>query len=743
VVFVFGQTVGHGFVNYDDDHYVYQNPCVERGLTAAGIVWAFTTTQCYNWHPLTWLSHMLDCQAYGLHAGGHHLTNVLLHAATAILLFLVLWRMTGDLWPSAFAAALFAIHPLRVESVAWVAERKDLLSGLFFMLTLGAYVAYARHPFSLLRYLTVVGLFALGLMAKPMLVTLPCVLLLLDYWPLGRLESPPRESQRTLFIPWRLVVEKLPLFALSAASCVVTPLVQADAIQSIEKFSLASRLGNAPVAYVTYLGQFFCPAGLAPFYPHSGSNPPTWQLAGALLLLVCICVGLLFWRAKYPHVLVGWFWYLGMLVPVIGLVQVGEQSMADRYTYLPQIGLAIALAWGAKQAFGRWAYPPWGCGVASALLMVALMGCVWRQTSYWCNAETLWTHTLDCTSPNAVAQCNLGVALGEQGRFDDAVPHLQEALRIRPCYAEAENSLAVALVGRGQVKEAMSHYQKALEIKPDFAEAHNNFGMALVDCGQVEEGLRHCRKALEIKPDYVDALNNLGVVLAGHGQVEEAIAHYQRALEIKPDFAEVHNNFGNALVDHGQVDEAVAHYRKALEVKPDYAQAHNNLGIALARRAKLEEAVTEFRNAVKIEPNYAEAHKNLGNALAGQARLDEAIAEYRKALAIKPDYAEVHMYFGNALVGQAKLDEAAVEYRKALHVKPDYAEVHMNLGNVLARQAKVDEAIAEYRKALDIKPDRAEAHRLLGTFDGGFAIWWTGPLSGGFCGHLSLYTRHG
>ena len=346
VALVFGQTVRHDFVNYDDNAYVYENPQVAGGLTAHGIAWAFTSFHVSNWHPLTWLSHMLDCQFYGLHAGGHHLTNVLLHAATAILLFLVLRRMTGDLWPSAFVAAVFAIHPLRAESVAWVAERKDVLSGLFFMLTLGAYAGYARRPFSLGRYLTVVLLFALGLMAKPMLVTLPFVLLLLDYWPLGRI-GPHRRTGISSFR--RVVVEKIPLLALTAASCVATVIAQGTAVIAIDVIPLPSRIANALVSYVAYMGQLFYPAGLAVLYPHPEGGLPIWKVAASSLVLAGISAAALVWRRRFPYLFVGWFWYVGMLVPVIGLVQVGLHAMADRYTYLPQIGLCIAVTWGVAQ----------------------------------------------------------------------------------------------------------------------------------------------------------------------------------------------------------------------------------------------------------------------------------------------------------------------------------------------------------------------------------------------------------
>ena len=508
VALVFGQTVGHEFVNYDDDEYVVENPQVTRGLTASGIVWAFTTVHNSNWHPLTSLSHMLDCQLYGLRAGGHHLTSILFHAAVAILLFLVLLRITGDLWPSAFVAAVFAIHPLRAESVAWVAERKDVLSGLFFMLTLWAYAGYARRPFSLGRYLTVVLLFALGLMAKPMLVTLPFVLLLLDYWPLGRLGLPAAGISR------RVVVEKLPLLALTAASCVATFIAQDKAVVAIDVIPLPSRIANALVSYVAYIGELFYPIGLAVLYPYPESGLPIWKVAASTVALAGISTAALVWRRRFPYLFVGWFWYVGMLVPVIGLVQVGLQSMADRYTYLPQIGLCIAVTWGVAQLAASWRHRFRVYGAVSALAVLVLMGLAWRQTSYWRDSETLWTHTLACTARNFLSHNNLGLVLAERGKVDEAIAHFQKAVELKPGYADAHQNLGVALAGRGQFDAAIPHYRKALELKPDYPDiTHNNLGIALARRGQFDAAIAHFQKALELKPDYADARNNLDLAL--------------------------------------------------------------------------------------------------------------------------------------------------------------------------------------------------------------------------------------
>ena len=488
VTMVFGQAISHDFVSYDDPRYVWQNPHVSGGLTSEGLVWVFTHSHGFNWHPLTGLSHMLDCQLFGLWAEGHHAVNVLLHAAAAVVLFLVLRQMTRRLdqadafWRSAFVAAVFAIHPLRVESVAWVAERKDVLSGLLFMLTLAAYVAYVRRPFSLPRYLLVALLFALGLMAKPMLVTVPFVLLLLDYWPLGRWHGgtgilPVRESSTGILparekrtdrklaptparsisgvftgmpmpLSLRLLVEKLPLLALAAAASVATLFAQSEAMKMNTYLSLPWRIGNALVSYVDYVGQLFCPLGLAVFYPHPGNHLPVWKVTVAFLVLAGISVGVLASRRR-PYLLVGWLWFLGMLVPTIGLVQVGFQAMADRYTYLPQIGLCIALAWGVADVSRSWSYRRWVCGVGSALVVASLMACAWLQTSYWRNSETLWTHAVDCNSQNAKAHTYLGMALGDLGQFEEAIAHFRKALEIKPDEAEAREHLESIQASQG------------------------------------------------------------------------------------------------------------------------------------------------------------------------------------------------------------------------------------------------------------------------------------------------------
>jgi tetratricopeptide (TPR) repeat protein len=649
VFLVFGQTLRYGFVNYDDGQYVYEKPEISAGLTAHGIAWAFTHGHVGHWHPLTSISHMLDCQLYGLWPGGHHLTNVLLHAATSILLFLVLWRMTGSLWPSALVAAVFAVHPLRAESVAWVSERKDVLSGLCFMLTLAAYTAYVRRPFSWARYLTVVAAFAAGLMAKPMLVTLPCLLLLLDYWPLGRTKwglgirdwgleigdgqgreggeqsaegSGPRaegsaeskaQGPRPKTLAW-LIVEKIPLALMTVACSLAALATENKVMASMESMPWRWRVANALVSYVVYLEQFFCPLGLAVFYPHPRDTIPTWSVIVAAGVLLAVSAAALLWWRKYPFLLVGWLWYLGMLLPVIELVQLGRQARADRYTYLPQIGIAIALVWGVERGSRFWPYRRWtqervsrnsggknafetveirrqqrqtsvrhALGIASVGLVAGLMACAWRQTSYWRDSETLWAHAVACTERNSVTHTNLGLALAERGRFDDAIGHYRKALEIERDVLPYYN-LGIALAALGRPAEAVDAYRSALAVKPDDAKVRGNLGAALVGLGRVDEAVVEYRKALEIDADDAAANSNLGAVLAARGQVDEAIAHYRRVLKTKPEMAAVHFNLGAALYHQGKSSEALDHWREALRL----AAAQGNRALADTIRTQID-----------------------------------------------------------------------------------------------------------------------------------------------------------
>jgi tetratricopeptide (TPR) repeat protein len=620
---VFGQTLRFEFLNYDDDSYVYDNPHVTNGLTWHGIVWAATHVHSNNWHPLTTLSHMVDCQLYGLKPWGHHLSNVFLHSVTVILCFLVLWRMTGAMYRSAFVAAIFAIHPLHVESVAWISERKDVLSGLFFMLTLGAYVRYARKP-SLPRYLVVTAFFAAGLMSKPMLVTIPLVLLLLDFWPLRRFRpvSLRTNETRTLntwkdFLPPRpLILEKLPLFALSALSCAATIFAQTDAISSIEKFPFNWRIKNAFVSLIVYLWDMIWPSRLAVFYPHPKNFLPVGNVFLAIVLIAAITAFAFRLAKTRPYMVVGWLWYLVMLVPVIGILQVGLQAHADRYTYLPQIGLYIALTWAIADMSVSW---PRRNGIligVATVVIATFVYCARIQASYWRDSESLWRHALAVTPDNVIARHNLGFALGTKGRLDEATMHVERALQFDPDFAAAHNNLAIILTKKGRLDEAVAHYQTALRIKPDDAVAQYNLASVFIKKGALDEAIAHYQKAIQINPEYAEAHNNLGNLFLQEGHLDEAAAHYREALKIKPGHTVARNNLALILFQKGNVDDAIACWQKSLTIEPKNRDALNNLGVALLKMGKPREAIVEWQKILQFQPNSADPRISIAWVLA-------------------------------------------------------------------------------------------------------------------------------
>jgi tetratricopeptide (TPR) repeat protein len=508
-----------------------------------------------------------------------------------------------------------------VESVAWLAERKDVLSGLFFMLTLGAYVRYARHSWSPARYALVVLLFALGLMSKPMLVTLPFVLLLLDYWPLNRLQTDagtePVFCVARRQIPRRVILEKLPLLGLAIASCAITIFAQTRVIQtSAGNLSLPIRMGNAMISYVGYLGQMFWPSGLAVFYPLTAGGVRFAGVILSLVVLAGIFAVVIVLRRRRPWLLTGWLWYLIMLLPVIGILQVGAQAHADRYTYLPQIGLYLLLTWAAADWCAGWRQRRLVLAGGAAVILVALIFCARTQAAYWRNSEILWTHTLACTPDNFMACYGLGNALFQKGKEDEAIAQYQKAVEINPGYAEARNNLGNVLLQQGKVDEAIVQLQRALEIKPDFADAHNNLGNALLQQGKVDEAMEHVLRALQINSDSANAHDILGNAFLQKGNVDGAILEYQAALQLNPHYAEAWYNLGNARLRQGKLDEAIAQYEKALEINPDFADAHNNLGTALLHQGNAAEAIAQYQLALQIKPDKAEIQNNLAWLLA-------------------------------------------------------------------------------------------------------------------------------
>ena len=560
-IIAYEQVRHNEFVGFDDDQYIFNNSHVKAGLTREGLVWAFTTTHIYNWHPLTWMSHMLDCELYGLNPAGHHFTNVLLHIANALLLLLVLNRMTGSLWCSAFVAAAFALHPLHVESVAWASERKDVLSTFFWMLTMLAYVRYAERP-QTGRYLLIVLVFCLGLMAKQMLVTLPFVLLLLDYWPLGRLTFKGRSffnSARPVAAvsARRCILEKLPLLILSAVASVIIYLVQerTGLVKSVVHYALVHRIGNAIVAYVAYIGKMLWPGRLAIFYPHPHGDLPAWQVAGAILLLVCITAAVLWRIRRRPYLAVGWLWYLGTLVPVIGLVQVGTQAMADRYTYVPLIGLFIIIAWGTAELLVRWRYRAMGLGIMTGIVLAVLLICTWMQVRYWQNSLTLYGHAAEVTENNFVMHDNFGVELFDRGRFDEALMHFDEALRINWRYSRAHKNKGRVLLRRWKLDEAIAIFTDLLRVDSDWPEVHSYLGLAYARKSQFVPAIKHFKAALRSRPDWYETYNDLGLAYSLLGNHDLAIQNYKEALRLKPDYPAAINNLKIALEEQGKMND--------------------------------------------------------------------------------------------------------------------------------------------------------------------------------------------
>ena len=610
VLLAFWPVLHHDFNKYDDTKYVTRNGRIKDGITPDSLRWAFTSFHASNWHPLTWISHMLDWRLYGASAGGHHATSLLLHLLNTWLLFLVLEAATGRTGRSAAVAALFAVHPLHVESVAWIAERKDVLSTFFWLLATLAYVRHFRSR-GTGKSVAVAVLFGLGLMAKPMLVTLPFTLLLLDAWPLGRFDG-PRAGKVFGRIPAGLLSEKIPLFVLAAASCVVTVLAQRGTIGSVERYPVLVRVANAAVSYAAYLVKTAWPTDLAVFYPYRGLAP-AWQLAGSVAALALVTVAAFRLRRERPYLLVGWLWYLGTLVPVIGLVQVGKQSMADRYTYVPLVGIFVIVVWAMVDAIGALARSrdgsrgPAAAGgpdplwllVPAVAVVLPLMAATRAQLLHWRDPVTLFERAV-AVAESDVAHANLGEALLSLDRNDEAEIQFRAALRMDPGVAEAHNGLGLILEGRGRLDEARQDYEEAVRIRPSYAIAQRNLGRLLAAMGRTDDAIAHDEAALALDPSDSQAHASLGAALASKGRLEDAVAHYEAALRGDPDSPETHNNLGSALSRLNRGDEAYRHFREAIRLRPDYAIAHYNLATELHFMGRFGEAWDEVRAARRL-----------------------------------------------------------------------------------------------------------------------------------------------
>lgn len=662
---VYWQVLSCEFITFDDPHYVTDNQYIRTGFTLSNIKWAFTPAVFGYWHPLTWLSHMLDCHLFGASPVMHHLVNLLIHIANSLLLFSVFKRMTGAVFSSAFIAAVFALHPLNVESVAWVTERKNVLSTLFWFLTMLVYTDYV-HRGGPLRYSVALLLFALGLLAKPMLVTLPFVLLLLDYWPFERFRpernfdeiGEDNEKGSVSVVPSRLILEKVPFFALSVISAYLSSLsVRRLGINiSTELVPVRLRIANALTSYVNYIDKMLWPRKLAVFYPYP-DTVPLWQTIGALLALICISV-LMIWvfrSRRYPAV--GWLWYLGTLIPVAGLVQAGLwPAMADRWAYVPLVGLFAIIAWGVPDLLAKLWHRNVVLVMAALMVLSALSVCTSLQLRHWRSSIALFKHTIEVTEDNYQAHFSMIKPLRQQGRTAEAIEHGYKALKINPNYPSSHNSLGAVLIDSGELDKAIEHLTRALRLKPDFPAAHVNLGAALFKQGDLDEATRHFYKALRLDKDSFGAHINLATIFMQMGEIEKAVEHYAEAARIKPDLADVHNSLGYALVRLGKFDDAVKHYTKALQINPGFVDAHNNLGYALARQGRFNEAVGHYSEALRIGPESAGLHNDLAVVLTKQGKIDQAIAHFKEALRLDPEAKDVRANL-NAVIALMKQAE--------------------------------------------------------------------------------------
>jgi tetratricopeptide (TPR) repeat protein len=634
----FGPAFAADFIGMDDPYYVYKNRHVATGLTAENVHWSWTTFEQANWHPLTWLSLQVDASlsktAQGqLDPHAFHRTNILFHAANAALLFFALLALTGCRWRSAMVAGLFAVHPLRVESVAWVSERKDVLSLFFGLLALWAYAGYARKR-TAGRYLAVAGLLALSLLAKPTLVTLPCLFLVLDWWPLGRARTPA---------DWRrLTVEKAPLLALSVASCVVTYLAQQSrgAVRPLETLSYGGRLANAVVAYVSYLGMTVCPVNLAPIYPYVEGGWPAWRVAGSAVVFAGLTVLAVRQRHRRPYLLVGWLWYLGTLVPMIGLVQVGDQAYADRYTYFPQIGLALAVVWAVMEAVPAAAAR--GTLAAAAVLLAGLAALTAHQAVYWKDDLTLWPHALEVTEQKS---------------------------------AQAYNSLGTAYetAGRG-IDEVTGCYRSAVDVNPRYSPGQYNYGRALRKQKKDAAAIEHFREAIRTDPKLAEAYDDLAKALTVARSYVEAEEHYRAALTLKPESTLFHGDYARFLDLLGRDGEALEHYREAVRCDPGDAAAHGRLGGFLGRRGNLPQALEHFRLAAELQPRSPDVLRDLGIALEKTGRWDKAAVCYRRVVELAPKDVPGRLRLAGALVHAGDTAGAGEQYRQASRLDPGWPD---------------------------------------------------------------------
>jgi len=676
-VCVYWQTNDFSFVGLDDALYVAGNRHVQSGLSWETVQWAFTdATEITNfWAPLTWLSILADYELYGMNAGGYHITNLILHLINCLLVMLLFQKMTGKLWQSTFVAFMFALHPLHVESVAWVTERKDVLSTLFWLLTMWAYHGYSRRP-CIKRYILIFLFFILGMMAKPMLITLPFAMLLLDFWPLNRLKMTTlRPSIRNLLV---LTWEKIPLFACVLLISIVAYFFQdkGGVLPSIELIPASLRAENIIVSYGLYLWKTLWPFQLAAVYPYPDSLPNR-QVLISLTLLVCLTIMSIKLMKKAPWFLFGWLWYLGILVPVIGIVVIGPHSMADRYTYIPLIGIFVIIAWGVPELLRNFHLKREFLSASFFLLIMICSVITWNQIGYWRNSYTLYKHTIKHTASNPLAHDGFATALSERGDFDGAI----------------------------------KHYQQSIQLYPNSAEVHNNLGVALLKTGRIDDAIEQYRRSIALKPDYTAALNNLGNALKKTGRCDQAEPYYRKALENEPDSALLHFNYGRCLLQNGKIEKAISYLETATRINPEFKEVvHNSIGSAFFHNRRFEQAIQHFRQALQKNPQSSYAHFQLGVSLDILGNHPEAIKHYQETIRTSPDHTDAHYYLGRAYMEAHDSEKAKEHFSAALQLQPNYIPALNDLGTLYAIRHENYKAIAMFRKMTEVDPKQVIAY---------------------------------
>ena len=680
---VFGIAVTYDFLNYDDNDYVTENHQVQAGLSMRGVFWAFTTTLQGHWHPVTLLSHMLDCQLFGLNPAGHHFTSILFHILNTILLFIVLERMTKALWPSALVAALFALHPLHVEPVAWIASRKDVLSTFFMLMTLWVYVYYAASP-TTGKYLLMLALFALGLLAKSMLVTLPFVLWLLDYWPLGRWTAAFSDGRRHRLLSrmWnaRLFWEKLPFLSLSLIVGMITFLARQSGsrgrVSSLPPFevSFTERLTNAVNGYAVYVWKMFWPTNLNIVYRET-APASLWEY----LLSFCLLIGVSFLCLKYikrhPYLMVGWLWFLVMLVPVAGIIKKGPRLGADRYTYVSMVGLFIMLTWGLFEfRAGRFR----GKSVSIILMVLFLVMCAmlsYKQIGYWKDSTTVFSHAITVNPDNVVARLNLGLALYKADNKDEALEHLNRAVQLEPRNRKARNGLGYVLRDMGQYRKAIDHLSEAVRIDPKYSKAHVDLAICLAQTGDLDRARDHFIEAIKLNTDYLDACYQYGYALGHQKKYRESFEQLKKTLNIDPEYTNQYDlGRGIKSYEDGRLPEAERLLKEVIRRFPKKSEAFLYLGLIASSKGQLDSAISYLRSAIKADPRYTEAHVNLGIALAQKEEYAEAGKAFSDALKINPNHVKAHYNYAASLYLQHQDKEAVEELAKALEIDPNFKE---------------------------------------------------------------------